>query len=58
MASWFSIVAVKFKDPDKMITTNIAEDNTNSYEIMALVDLRDPKKAYFEFALQPDSKIP
>jgi hypothetical protein len=49
---------VKFNDPDKIITTKIAEDKINSYDIIALVDLNDPKKAYFELALQPDNKIP
>lgn len=29
-----------------MIITKIAEDRTNSYEIIALVDLKDPKNAY------------
>ena len=57
IASWFSIVVVKFKEPDKIITTKIADDKINSYEIIALVDLNDPKKAYFELALQPDNKI-
>ena len=58
IASWFSIVAVKFNDPDKTITTKIADDKINSYEIIALVDLNDPKNAYFELELQPDNKIP
>jgi hypothetical protein len=49
---------VKFNDPDKIITTKIADDKINSYEIIALVDLNDPKNAYFELALQPDNKIP
>jgi len=30
MASWFSIVAVKFNEPDKIITTKIADDKINS----------------------------
>jgi len=49
---------VKFNEPDKIITTNIADDKINSYEIIALVDLKDPRKAYFELALHPDNKIP
>jgi hypothetical protein len=42
------------------ITTNIktAELNINSYDIIAAVDLKEPKKAYFEFAAHPASKIP
>lgn len=51
------MVDVKLSDPDKIITTKIADDKINSYDIIALVDLNDPKNAYFEFALQPDSKI-
>lgn len=57
-ASWFSIVVEKFKEPDKIIITKIAEDKINSYEIIALVDLNEPKKAYLELADQPDNKIP
>ena len=54
--SWFSMVVIKFNEPDKIITTKIAEDKTNSYEIIALVDLNEPKNAYFELALQPANK--
>ena len=37
---------------------NIAELKINSYDIIAAVDLRDPKKAYFEFADQPANNTP
>ena len=58
IASWFSIVVVKFSEPDITITTKIAEDKINSYEIIALVDLNEPKNAYFELAAQPDKSTP
>jgi hypothetical protein len=55
---WYSIILEKFNVPVKKIKIKIAELNINSYEIMADVDRKDPKKAYLELALQPENKIP
>lgn len=46
IACWLSIIVVKFKDPVNNITIRIAELKINSYDTIAAVDLRDPKKAY------------
>ena len=35
--------------PVNIIIINIAELKINSYDIIAAVDLKDPKKAYLEF---------
>ena len=37
---------------------NIAELKINSYDIIAAVDLKDPKKAYFELADHPANNTP
>ena len=55
---WCSIMLVKFNEPVIIITINIAELSTSSYEIIAAVDLKEPKNAYFEFADHPANKTP
>jgi hypothetical protein len=49
---------VKFNDPVNNIIINIAELNINSYEIIAAVDLNEPKNAYLELADQPANNTP
>ena len=52
------MIVVKFKEPVNKIIISTAELKINSYEIIAAVDLREPKKAYLEFADQPAKSIP
>jgi hypothetical protein len=40
------MIVVKLNEPVSNIIINIAELKINSYEIIAAVDRRDPKKAY------------
>lgn len=49
---------MKFNDPVNNIIINIAELKINSYDIMAAVDLKLPKKAYLEFADHPANNTP
>lgn len=49
---------VKFKLPVIKTTINIAELKISSQLINCAVLLKDPKKAYLEFADHPASKIP
>jgi len=55
---WCSIILVKLNDPVNNIIIRIAELKINSYEIIAAVDRREPKKAYLEFADQPAKSTP
>jgi hypothetical protein len=51
-------MVVKLNDPVNIIIIKIAELKINSYEIIAAVDLKEPKKAYLELADQPAKSIP
>jgi len=55
---WFSIIAVKLKEPANKITIIIAVLKINSYEIILAVDRRLPRKAYLELADQPANNTP
>ena len=57
-AFWDSTFIVKFKLPVSKITINMAELNINSQLINWAVLLKEPRKAYLEFADQPANKIP
>ena len=52
------MIVVKFKEPVNKIIISTAELKINSYEIIAAVDLSEPKKAYLELADQPANNIP
>lgn len=55
---WYSIILVKLNVPVNKIIIRTAELKINSYDIIAAVDRKEPKKAYLEFADQPAKSIP
>ena len=52
------MIVVKFKEPVNKIIISTAELKINSYEIIAAVDLSEPKNAYLELADQPANNTP
>ena len=58
IACWFSIIAVKLNVPDNNTTMITAVLKINSYEIIAAVLLKEPKKAYLELPDQPANNTP
>jgi hypothetical protein len=58
IACWLSMIAVKLNEPDNNTTIITAVLKINSYEIIAAVLLKEPKKAYFELPDHPANKTP
>jgi len=58
IACWLSMIAVKLNVPDNSTTIITAVLKINSYEIIAAVLLKEPKKAYLELPDHPANNTP
>jgi hypothetical protein len=54
----FSIISIKFKEPEQRITASTVKPKETSYEIICAADLKAPNKAYLELLAQPPNKTP